>query len=308
MCYFPGDFGTGGRNDILGLNQLLLPLLVLLLWFAACTSNPIGEDEISSGKRQITGKVTLSDKASPAGVLIWLDFFDAGAKTDENGEFSITLPQTAIQGGTSDGVTGIFTLYYFLTNYKLETTQLVVNNGEFAYSQGDINQDGELFEPKSLRKFLSIRTSVEPATVSEDFVGVINVNVHLQTLLNQETAVVRFPSSTLGPLGTIILKYLATGELFVFASLQRDPNSDTQTIGNIEQVISMSFNKTQAEFPLGKYEVIPFMLIQVDPIPAGLLSHFGIDLNLLAPTADYLEIPISRSGGEFEIVKKQDGN
>jgi len=160
----------------------------------ACTKNPFGSDEITPGNREISGKVVLSDDFNAEGVYIWLEGFDIGARSDANGEFKVSLPPAAAQG-TPSGVTGSFNLYFYLANYGLKSITVVTRNGEFLFSQGEINKDGELNQPKELEKFLDINTVVEPASISTSYSGVVSVDVHLVTPLNDSATVVfRLPS------------------------------------------------------------------------------------------------------------------
>ena len=274
---------------------------IIIVMQSGCTENPFGTEEISTGKRQISGSVVLSDNLSPEGVYVWLESFNIGTRTDENGQFQVTLPPPATQGG-SGGVSGAFNLYYYLTNYELNFTKVVTRNGEFLFSQGEINKNGELNQPVELKNFLNINTIVEPSTISTKFAGQIDVNIHLITPLNDSTTVV-FPSSIpLGrPFGTIILKNLDTEELFPFRVDQGDQYHNSHIIGHIEQVLQKPISTVQGVLPVGRYEVIPHMLIKHEELPEGLLESLGS--NLEEPGADYLNIPIRREGGQFEVVE-----
>ena len=160
----------------------------------SCTKNPFGSDEITLGNREISGKVVLSEGFNAEGVSIWLEGFDISARSDANGEFKVALPPAAAQG-TPSGVTGSFNLYFYLANYGLKSITVVTRNGEFLFSQGEINKDGELNQPKELEKFLDINTVVEPASISTSYSGVVSVDVHLVTPLNDSATVVfRLPS------------------------------------------------------------------------------------------------------------------
>lgn len=267
----------------------------------SCTKNPFGSDEITPGNREISGKVALSDGFNAEGVYMWLEGFDIGTRTNENGEFKVTLPPPAAQG-TPSGVTGSFNLYFYLANYGLKSTTVVTRNGEFLFSQGEINKDGELNQPKELEKFLDINTIVEPASISTSYSGVVSVDVHLVTPLNDSATVV-FPATFGRPLGTAILKHLDTGQLFSFQSLKGNPNQTAYIIGSVEQIIEKDFDIGGAGgvLPVGEYEVIPHILIRHEEIPTALLQSLG--QNFLEPGADYLNIPIRREGGQLEVIE-----
>lgn len=274
--------------------------LHLCFLIMSCTKNPFGSDEITSGNREISGKVALSDGFNAEGVYIWLEGFDIGVRSDANGEFRVVLPPAAAQG-TPSGVTGSFNLYFYLANYGLKSTTVVTRSGEFIFSQGEINKDGELNQPKKLEKFLNINTVVEPASISTSYSGVVSVDVHLVTPLNDSATVV-FPTTFGRPLGTVILKHLNTEQLFVFQSLKGNPNLTAHIIGSVKQIIEKDFDIGGAGgvLPAGQYEVIPHILIRHEDIPTALLQSLG--QNFLEPGADYLNIPIQHQGGKLEVV------
>lgn len=266
----------------------------------SCTKNPFGSDEITSGNREINGKVALNDGFNAEGVYIWLEGFDIGIRSDTNGEFKVALPPPAAQG-TPSGVTGSFNLYFYLANYGLKSTTVVTRDGEFLFSQGEINKDGELNQPKELEKFLDINTVVEPTFISTSYSGVISVDIHLATPPNDSATVV-FPTSFGRPLGTIILKNLNTEQLFLFRSSKGDPNRPAHIIGSVEQIIEKDFDigGIAGQLPVGQYEVVPHLLIRHEQIPTELLRSLG--QNFLEPGADYLNIPMRRLGGRLEVV------
>ena len=120
----------------------------VLLTLSGCTWNPFGEEEISSGYREISGNVQLNDGSNPDGIYVWLEGFNAGTYTDGTGQFSLTLPQSG-----SSGLSGVYKLYCYVANYELDYAQVVIQDGEFAYSRGDINKEGKLALSKLCRKY-----------------------------------------------------------------------------------------------------------------------------------------------------------
>lgn len=266
----------------------------------SCTKSPFDSDEISSGNREISGKVVLSDGFDAEGVYIWLEGFGIGVRSDAKGEFRVTLPPPAAQG-TPSGVTGSFSLYFYLANYGLKSTTVVTRNGEFIFAQGEINKKGELNQPKELQKFLDINTVVEPTSISTAYSGVINVDVHLVTPLNDSATVV-FPTTFGRPLGTVILKNLNTEQLFLFQSSKGNPNQTAHIIGSVKQIIEKDFDIGGAGgvLPVGAYEVIPHILIRHEEIPNALLQSLGE--KFIEPGTDYLNLPMRRQGGRLEVV------
>ena len=271
-------------------------LLILILIIFNCAELPFGSNDISSGHRQIRGKVKLHDGSSPENVYIWLSSFNIGTYANKTGEFKMNLPPKSSQG-TSGGVSGTFDLYFYIANYKLASSQVVVRDGEFAYSRGDINKDGEIYETKILRRFLRINTSVSPASVSANYTGSIEAKVALQATIDSATVIV--PESLGGMLGAIFVKKIDSHEVFIYKSVPITGTSNKLLVGSSSRSLNMTFNLVLNPLPPSKYEIIPFLLIAHETIPEGLIESIGSDVKELHP--DYLKIPLKREGGEFEV-------
>lgn len=273
-----------------------LSMLMLIVSLINCTELPFGSDEISAGHRQISGKVKLHDGSSPENVYVWLSSFNIGAYTDQSGEFKLTLPPKSSMG-TSGGVSGTFDLYFYIANYKLVSSQVVVRDGEFVYSRGDINKAGALYETKTLRRFLRVNTSVSPASVAVNYTGSIEVKVALQATIDSATVII--PESFGGMLGAVFVKKIDSQEVFIYKSVPITVSSSKLLVGLSSQSLSMTFNLILNPLLPGKYEVIPYLLIAHETIPDGLIENIGSNVRKLHP--DYLKIPFKREGGEFEV-------
>jgi len=274
----------------------MLVIGIFLVGFLSCTELPFGGNEISSGHRQIRGKVKLHDGSSPDNVYIWLSSFNIGTYTDKTGEFKLTLPPKSSMG-SSGGISGTFDLYFYIANYKLASSQVVVRDGEFAYSRGDINKDGEIYETKVLRRFLRINTALSPASVSTNYTGSIEAKVTLQATIDSATVIV--PESVGGMLGAIFVKKIDSHEVFTYKSVPITGTSSKFLVGLTSRSLNMTFNLILNPLPPGKYEVIPYLLIAHETIPEGLIESIGSNVKKLHP--DYLNIPFKREGGEFEV-------
>ncbi|MCD4664781.1 MAG: carboxypeptidase-like regulatory domain-containing protein, partial [Bacteroidales bacterium] len=145
---------------------ILLLFGVVFLFLFECTHNPFENTKITIDEKIISGKVELSDHSKPNGVYVWLEGFDIGTWTDAHGNFEISLPHARTQ---SDGrITGTYKLFFFLANYQLDSSFVVIRNGELQLSHGDINESGQLKRPKFLKKILKIETFVSPTSVAEN--------------------------------------------------------------------------------------------------------------------------------------------
>ena len=70
-------------------------------------------------------------------------------------------------------------------------------------------------------------------------------------------------------------------------------------VGKVAANLGMTFNLLQQPLPAGKYRVIPYLLINHEAIPAGLVESTGFERYQL--NSNYLKLPFVRKGGEFEV-------
>ncbi|RMD94420.1 MAG: hypothetical protein D6813_02255 [Calditrichaeota bacterium] len=276
------------------MKKALFCLGVLLSYLMACTENPFGGDEISQGNRLIKGKVRVND-ATPENVYVWLEGFNLSARTDNEGNFQIVLPPPSGQS-SAGGVNGIFKMYFYLANYHLQSIELAVQDGEFLYSQGPVNSKGELNTPVFLTSFLKIETRVEPSSVNQNSIQPIGVFVKLTAVKDSVTVI--NPRATGGFLGAAFLRNKDTGEVFIVRSSDSTINEEILvTREPVER--SLIFNLTRYPLTVGKYEVIPFILVRHEPVPENLIRSLGKNVEDLNPA--YLSLPFKRQEALLEI-------
>jgi len=275
---------------------------VYLASLSGCVENPFGEDKISPGSRQISGSVQLHDGSSPEGVYVWLESFNIGTYTDENGRFQVTLPPPRSEG-TPGGVSGVFDLYFYLANYRLTSSRVIVGNGTFTYAKGDINKDGELIGPKILTRFLNISTQVTPPVIGGDSDSTAYVKIYVKITLQAtiDTVTVVFPRLAKDLVGHVFLRKLDSDEVYILTtnSVGYVTNS-AELIGRSPYNRTMVFDLRPGAFSQGDYEVIPYLLVKHEIIPKELLESLGPNVEELGP--NYLKIPFKREGGHFEVT------
>ena len=93
-------------------NKLTLLALVI---FTSCTSNPFWSDS-KSKKINIQGYVFKQDSVSNVPVFVFVDGLGVSSSTDENGFYSIDLPNLEMENGNFSGSVKI---YYYIHNYKV---------------------------------------------------------------------------------------------------------------------------------------------------------------------------------------------
>jgi hypothetical protein len=268
-----------------------------LLIFTHCTDNPFDEGDISGGKREVRGKVVLSEPGGLQDVFVWLEGFNIGTRTDEQGNFKLTLPPSSGQN-SGGGLDGLFNLYFYLANYKLDTSQVLIRDGEFIYSRADINKNGELKEAKSLTQFLRIKTEVAPSKVFVNSTELLGIKVTLEAVLVDSVTVV-FPGVVGGFLGAALLRNLETDVVFFVESTAGATTRDAVVVGPIPASRSLLFTLINDPLPKGKYEVIPYLLVKHEEIPSQLMESLGNEVEDLSP--NYLKIPFKRETPILEI-------
>jgi hypothetical protein len=92
---------------------------------------------------------------------------------------------------------------------------------------------------------------------------------------------------------------VAAQSIQLFQFLQGNHHRNTNIIGHVEQIIQNEFSTVQGVLPLGVYKVIPHMLIHHETIPEALLRSLGTSFE--EPGVEYLNIPMRRNGGLFEV-------
>jgi len=283
---------------------LIIFLLLSTFIFFACTGNPFSDDEISPGNRQISGKVEVSGNQNPEGVYVWLEGFDIGTFTDQDGEFEITLPSTAQNSG---GASGILNLYYYLANYELTKTELTVRSGEFVFSTGEINNEGEFQRPKFIPRILNISTVLTPSTLNAG--SNIFIFMKVEVVLSSETDSVKvyYPRETFnGPnklIAPLFVKNLETGTAFYAeATLAGINKEDVITIVRGRPFVrTMLLIMDKDVLSEGQYEIIPYLRILQPDVPGELLNNLIDDIDSFG--LDYLNVPFLRTPGVLSVMK-----
>ncbi len=270
--------------------------LLLLIFCVGCSESPFGEDIETTSTTTLAGKVVLDNRENPEGVYIWLEGTNINTHTDDQGDFHIELPKSS--PGQSALESGVFNLYYYVANYLLVKSTVLVEDGEFVRSRGDVNGKGELIGTKPLVKLLNIITEVEPTSVGVSHQGSIGVTVSLRALGDSVT--VALPKSIEVPLGAVIFKKMATGEATLYLAPEGDQRLSIEKIGPDERILQYDFVLVPGMLPEGEYEIVPFFIIQQENMPPGLLASLGGNAEEIGP--DFLKIPFKREGGYFSIL------
>ena len=270
----------------------------IALILSSCESSSIGDSDISLGRRQISGRVSLGSNVSPEGVFVWLESFDFGARTDVNGDFQFILPTAAAQPG--GGISGSFQLYFYMANYRLDALTVLVNGGEFIYTPGIFTDTGELTQTRTLSQLLDIEIRPIPESARKDESVFLTARIFLRTTFS-DTIFVFMPGTVSGVINPLIYERQDDGQVQVFSSTNAGITpGDTLAITNDGPVeLIRLLTGGPPDFEVGRYEIVPFLFVLNNTVPEGLLKSLGSNLNQLG--AGYLQIPYRRRTTLFEI-------
>lgn len=274
--------------------RILRPILLCsLILFAACTGNSLFDDNISvSENRTLKGRVLLLHESNYAGTYVWLEGFNDGTFTDSDGNFRFDLPEPSAQPG--GGLNGIFNVYFYCANFKIEKAAVLMLNGNIEQSRGDVNADGRIYPDIVLTKLLEMRTRVSPDTLYEQREDTVITTVYLENLVDT----VRIRTYRGNPDALIVLpENGAPSEATIFPGRQTVWTEEVITTP-LEYTIVYSFLLNF--FQPGVYNFIPILEIVQPGIPDELLYSLGTDVYGLS--SDYLALPFRRQNGHLTIV------
>ena len=280
---------------------LLLSIATILHW--QCTENPFSfGDEISTNT--IRGRVELSDHASPDNVLVWLSVFDLSTRTDENGDFSLSLPSSSAR--PEGGIDGLYNVYFYAANYRIDSVQIPIFNGNVQYSNAIFNDREELYQTIRLSKILDIHATIDPVTIQRGYPYNIDITFKVQA-----------------PKGKVLVKSSFSKPLFKgdpqymvgFIKKLNDDDPITQAVYRKDrgfrtvefeigfqsvELLPLGIIEEPGQLPSGTYEAIPFLLIHQDNLPEGLMRSLGENVERFHP--DFIKIPLKVKNNRFRVL------
>ena len=201
------------------------------------------------------------------------------------------------QSQPGGGISGVYSLYYYMGNYRYTSSSILIVNGKYEYGKGDLDINGQVKGPIVLEKLLDIRTRVEPNKIEPQFTDAIDIFVTLENLV--DTVVIssyRRPDG--GPSG-IIIKPVALSD--DYAVLIRG-NFTTLVTSEITSttIWQMRYKFSPGYFPAADYHFLPFLMIHQEGLPDELLS--SIDPLYYTFSHKYLKIPFRQAPGFFYVT------
>ncbi len=273
--------------------QLAAAFLVLS-FLGGCSENPFfGEDINSTGKLTISGKINIHDAQTDDGVFIWLEGLGSHTTSNPDGSFELKIAEAQLQSG--GGLTGFYKIYYYLSNYRIRTSDVFLYRGQVEYGYGDIDANGKVLNTVQLSRLLSIETRIDPAAFEIDFTGQFKVYVNLRCEV--DSVLVETYKTTTNELGYVLARDANVA----------DPQSYviSQNSFFVREVIYsattwyMEVPWQNGALPAGEYDIIPFVAARQPGLPEGLVAHFESILN--PPTKKYADFPVKLRPARLHI-------
>jgi len=273
----------------------------IALLFSSCTSNSFFANSIRP-TNNVQGTIELSDGLSPEGVLVWFKVFNLNTQCDENGKFSLGIPNSANQSG--GGLDGIYTVYFYMANYRIDSIRVVLASGQIKLGNLDNDQNGEIDRTILLANILQVEARVgKPVlTIPQDRKQTINFTLTAP----QENVKVSITTSR--PLRRGVPPSLHgyirdRSKNICIPVFNRDQPSTTSFLEvgvNKVEISPMEILLETGILQVGDFQVLPALTIEQDGIPQGLLQALKDAVGPDACDAAF-QIPIAVRHNTFSV-------
>jgi hypothetical protein len=269
----------------------------LLLLFG-CRDNPFEDAAtVAPPGRTLSGTIHLPDQTTHEGVYVWLDGLGVGTSTDKEGRFTLTLPSAEQLGGGAP-VNGVFPMYYYLGNYAIASSRIAIRNGLLALPTTEFDEQGAMREPRDLTPLFTIETTLSLKSIEKDSLRFITIHVRMRT--PGGSVHVYYPRKVNNVEGPIFFRNIETGNVILLSALVNGwVPSDETDIGPVwsERIYALTVQKST--FPMGLYEVIPYLLYKAQYVPPSLFNSLGTKVQELVK--DFVRIPYRRQGDLLRV-------
>jgi len=280
-------------------NKLTLLALVI---FTGCTSNPFWSDGPSK-KINIQGYVFKQDSVSNVPVFVFVDGLGASTSTDENGFYSIDLPNLEMENGNFSGSVKI---YYYIHNYKVLHSTLYITSGRLTSAQTDFDENGALLEPVRLEKILSLDISIDSfwnRSSADTLKFSLDLNSHDHPVSFHSYVDVLSNPRRHAPSGLLLqsvqnksVYYDENGVDFVQvtdmeANQNIQLNYEIAPNGFLPFIIDDYISLDEQLVQNGAHVILPYIFIIQEDVPEEIYSFMGLQ-TIESISVDYLKIPI----------------
>jgi len=247
---------------------------------------------------------------TPENVYVWLEGFELDTYTNDDGQFSITLPPSDSQG-IEGGFSGSYYLYFFHPNYRVDSLYIVLANGRLATEQDYLNSKGKLENAVILNKLINITVDIQAIDALELYDGKtdndkLRVIVEFQTFTESVTIKCRIWNKPFGM--TTLLR--RTGVIFQGKDAISDFSYAYNNYDSYYYTYNLHADTTvvwdefilpfePGEFETGEYQVVPYMYLE-QKLPQDLIRCMGE--NKITFHQDYLDLPIQRNDCNYMVI------
>ncbi|MBC8345297.1 MAG: hypothetical protein ISR82_01560 [Candidatus Marinimicrobia bacterium] len=269
---------------------------------SSCDYNPFfGKDKISN--RKISGHVQL-DKVEfyPSGyhegVLVWIEGLGIKTFTDIDGSFELTLPAAndISSGGIADGE---YTIHFFMGNYQISILKVKFAAGQVVADPQVIDIDGTLKRTIILKRIMGLKTTVSPEIITSGFDDDIIVAIDLTADRIDLYVKLRKLQDRSETIYTGLLIQNSSTKKLAYTVNIDSASLDREFIARPSKNFEININYADLNLPKDTYEVIPYIFIEREDIPAALLSAIGFGYNDFSQ--NFFQFPFKRSGGKLVI-------
>lgn len=267
----------------------------LLVWLGGCTENPFS-DNIFSGTdgQSIAGVVHLENSGDPSGVFVWLKDFNLKTYTDSNGKFSFNLPSKQ-QSHPGGGLTGYYTIYFYLENYELVARQVYLFDGAVDYAKSDMDAKGFFKSVLEMPQLVAVNTFLDQRQIDDtEYPGLI-FTANFTSVHGKDIRITTYLLRGGGWGRIILLKNGNPADSTKFIDLGA-------TLGSIHfstrSSLSIRLPATQWHFAAGSYTPVPYFFVERD-LPDGLIDALGREKRSFSK--DFFNLPLRYDSTPFRI-------
>jgi len=272
----------------------------------SCTDNPFFEDtDFLSDKLIIKGTIELDQSDDPGGVYVWLEGLNVSTHTNSDGQFELHLDSPSALAGGATAWNGEYLLYYYLANYDITTSSILIRNGKVEFGKRDVDNSGNINKKIILTELLGIKTTISPCSTKTN--SIFKQKVELAFIYHGEAVRIQTYIPLDASSGCVIFRRLdnvQTLSKFVLASRNdlnrvfiRDSDVWNMQLGDTNEMGIKNMDPIPIES--GLYQVVPFILIEQEEVPEELLESISPHYNTFS--AEYLKIPFKWDVDTFEV-------
>lgn len=278
-------------------------IFIFLLIFSSCTDNPFFSDQdFSSDKLSIKGKIELDHAADNGNVYVWLEGLDVSTYTNNAGVFNLKLKSPSSLPGGAAAWNGLFKLYYYVSNYKYEYSSVLIRNGKVEYGEYDVNDRGEINQTIQLNEILGISTNITPQRISLDFLKGQEIDI-LFEYYDYPVSIETYEPQNEYSACVIFRKIGFPNSDALFLLVNYTEYRTIDFLSSINWVTRLGGGEAWAIHPIpiesGEYEIIPYLIIHQDGLPEELLLSISTHYNTF--TTEYLKLPFKWQPAVFTV-------